>query len=80
MKPPGECRDIFQLAFGTFHLVMNLIWVLLESHRGMVNQVGSLTHFFAILEKTQLGESILIITLSFLAALMQILDGLILNA
>jgi hypothetical protein len=47
-----EHRDIIQLAFGTFHLVMNLMWGLLETHRGTMQQVGSLSYFFAILEKT----------------------------
>ena len=72
-------RDIFQLAFGGFHLAMNLIWGILEIHRGTINQTGSLTHFFAVLEKTRLGgEHPDYHTL--LAALTQILHGLILNA
>jgi len=76
---PWERREIFQLAFGSFHLVMNLIWALLETHRGTISQVGSLTHLFAILEKTRLGgEKPDYHTL--LATLIQILDGLILNA
>lgn len=27
-------RHVFQLAFGTFHMMMNLIWALLYVHRG----------------------------------------------
>ena len=74
-----ERREIFQLAFGLFHLVMNLIWALLETHRGTLSQVGSLTHLFAVLEKTRLGgEKPDYHTL--LASLTQIVEGLILNA
>jgi len=74
-----ERREIFQLAFGLFHLVMNLIWALLETHRGTLGQVGSLTHLFAVLEKTRLGgEKPDYHTL--LASLTQIVEGLILNA
>ncbi|KAF8055763.1 hypothetical protein FPV67DRAFT_1434407 [Lyophyllum atratum] len=76
---PWDRREVFQLAFGTFHLVMNLIWALLNIHRGSLNQLGSLTHLFAVLEKTRLGcERPDYHTL--LAALTQILDGLMLNA
>lgn len=76
---PWERREIFQLGFGSFHLAMNLLWCVLETHRGTLNQTGSLTHFFAMLEKTRLGgEHPDYHTL--LAALTQILHGLILNA
>jgi hypothetical protein len=76
---PWERRDIFQLAFGAFHLTMNLIWALLHTHRGSVTQIGSLTHLFVILEKTRLGgEHPDYHTL--ISALTQILDGLVLNA
>ncbi|KAH9051617.1 hypothetical protein EDB83DRAFT_2522002 [Lactarius deliciosus] len=47
-----ETCKIFQLGFGSFHLTMNLLWCVLETHRGMLNQMGSLTQFFAVLEKT----------------------------
>ncbi|KAI9436430.1 hypothetical protein H4582DRAFT_2078512 [Lactarius indigo] len=74
-----ECREIFQLGFGSFHLTMNLLWCILETHRGTLSQTGSLTHLFAILEKARLsGEHPDYHTL--LAALTQILHGLILNA
>jgi hypothetical protein len=46
-----QCK-IFQLGFGCFHLVMNLLWSVLKTHWGTLNQTGSLTHLFAILEKT----------------------------
>jgi len=76
---PFDRREIFQLAFGGFHLAMNPIWGILENHRGTINQTGSLTHLFAVLEKTRLGgEHPDYHTL--LAALTQILHGLILNA
>ncbi|KAG6805227.1 hypothetical protein H0H92_000223, partial [Tricholoma furcatifolium] len=58
---------------------MNLIWMLLNVHRGSLDQEGSLTHLFAVLEKVRLGaEHPDFHTL--LAALTQILDGLLLNA
>ncbi|KAF8273932.1 hypothetical protein EI94DRAFT_1794963 [Lactarius quietus] len=74
-----EHHKIFQLAFGSFHLAMNLIWCILETHRGTLKQVGSLTHLFAILKKTRLGGEHLDYH-TLLSALMQILHGLILNA
>ena len=74
-----EQRRIFQISFGVFHLVMNLIWALLQSHRGTTNDLGSLSFFFLILEKTRLGgEHPDYHTL--LSSLMQIIDGLLLNA
>ncbi|KAH9083605.1 hypothetical protein EDB83DRAFT_2212640 [Lactarius deliciosus] len=73
-----RCK-IFQLGFGSFHLTMNLLWCILETHQGTLGQMGSLTHLFAILEKAWLGgEHPDYHTL--LAALTQILHGLILNA
>ncbi|KAF8272938.1 hypothetical protein EI94DRAFT_1565132 [Lactarius quietus] len=74
-----ERREIFQLAFGSFHLTMNLLWCILETHRGSRNQTGSLSHLFAILEKTRLGGGKPDYH-TLLSALTQILHGLILNA
>lgn len=73
-----ERREVFQLGFGTFHLVMNFIWGILETHRGTMNQMGSLTFLFAVLEKTRLGSEHLDYH-TLLATLLQILDGLVLN-
>ncbi|KAH9012405.1 hypothetical protein EDB83DRAFT_2529940 [Lactarius deliciosus] len=74
-----ERREIFQLGFGSFHLTMNLLWCVLETHRGTLSQTGSLTQLFAVLEKTRLGgEHPDYHTL--LASLTQILHGLILDA
>ena len=74
-----ERREVFQLGFGLFHLCLNLVWALLHVHRGSLAEPGSLTYLFALLEKTRLGgEHPDYHTL--LAALTQILDGLILNA
>jgi len=57
---------------------MNLIWGLLHVHYGAINIPGSLSYFFALLEKFRLGgEHPDFHTL--LAALTQILDGLLLN-
>jgi hypothetical protein len=55
------------------------VWALLHVHHGSLAEPGSLTFFFALLEKTRLGgEHPDYHTL--LAALTQILDGLVLNA
>jgi hypothetical protein len=55
------------------------VWALLHTHRGSLEQAGSLTYFFALLEKTRLGGEHPDYH-TILAALMQILDGLLLNA
>ena len=76
---PWSRRDVLQLGFGLFHLCMNLIWALLHVHCGSLKQIGSLTYFFALMEKARLGaEHPDYHTL--LAALTQILEGVILNA
>jgi hypothetical protein len=74
-----EWQEVFQLGFGTFHLVMNLIWSVLETHCGTVGRIGSLAFFFALLEKARLGREHLDYH-TLLSALKQILHGLILNA
>ncbi|KAJ8522779.1 hypothetical protein ONZ45_g630 [Pleurotus djamor] len=72
-------RDIFQLGFGLFHLCLNLVWCLLNVHRGSLSQPGSLTYFFALLDKKRLnGEHPDYYTL--LASLEQVVHGLLLNA
>ena len=76
---PWTRREVFQLGFGLFHLCLNLVWALLHVHRGSLNQTGSLTYFFALMEKTWLGcDHPDYHTL--LSALTQILDGILLNA
>jgi hypothetical protein len=76
---PWTRREVFQLGFGLFHLCLNLVWALLHVHRGSLAQTGSLSYFFALLEKTRLGgEHPDYHTL--LSALTQILDGVLLNA
>ncbi|KAJ7502197.1 hypothetical protein B0H11DRAFT_1712868 [Mycena galericulata] len=72
-------RDIFQLGFRLFHLCLNLVWAILHIHRGSVNEVGSLSFFFALMEKARLGNDQPDYH-SLLAALTQVLDGLLLNA
>jgi hypothetical protein len=69
----------FQLGIGLFHLCLNLVWVVLNVHRGHVNHHSSLSHLFAVIEKTRLGGKHPDYH-SLLAALKQVLDGLILNA
>ena len=74
-----EQRLLFQISLGLFHLVMNLIWALLATHRGTIDKIGSLSYFFTVLEKARLGaEHPDFHTLK--AALLQILEGLLLNA
>ncbi|KAJ7251794.1 hypothetical protein B0H12DRAFT_1202684 [Mycena haematopus] len=70
---------IFQLGFGLFHLCLNLVWAILHVHRGSINQVGSLAYFFTLMEKARLGNDQPDYH-TLLAALTQILDGLLLNA
>lgn len=76
---PWTRRQVFQLGFGLFHLCLNLIWLLLHVHRGSLDQTGSLTYFFTLLEKVRLGGEHPDYH-SLLSALMQILHGLLLNA
>ncbi|KAF9537103.1 hypothetical protein CPC08DRAFT_552875 [Agrocybe pediades] len=76
---PYEQRIIFQIGFGLFHLIMNLLWGILSVHRGTLHDLGSLSYFFAILEKTRLGEKKPDYH-TLLAALTQIVHGLLLNA
>ncbi|KAJ6579121.1 hypothetical protein DFH09DRAFT_866630, partial [Mycena vulgaris] len=64
--------QIFQLGIGLFHLLLN-------AHRGHETIEGSLSYFFMILEKARLGGKHPDYH-SLLAALMQILDGLLLDA
>ncbi|KAJ7777577.1 hypothetical protein DFH07DRAFT_1056413 [Mycena maculata] len=71
--------QIFQLGIGLFHLCLNLIWAILNVHRGHINHHGSLSHLFSIIDKTRLGGRHPDYH-SLLSALMQILDGLLLDA
>ena len=58
---------------------MNLIWALLATHRGTIDKIGSLSYFFAVLKKAHLySKNPDFHTLK--AALLQILEGLLLNA
>jgi len=70
---------VWQLGFGLFHLCLNLIWALLHVHRGSISQFGSLSHWFVVLDKARLGSQHPDYH-TLLAALTQILHGIILNA
>ncbi len=70
--------ECFQLGIGLFHLCLNMVWALLHTHRGSLGQHGSLTHWFAVMEKTRLGGKHPDYY-TLLAALLQILDGLLLD-
>ncbi|KAJ7689211.1 hypothetical protein B0H14DRAFT_3668009 [Mycena olivaceomarginata] len=72
-------RDIFQLGFGLFHLCLNLVWAILHTYRGSINELGSLAYFFALMEKKLLSNDQPDYH-SLVAALTQILHGLLLNA
>ncbi|KAG0698558.1 hypothetical protein DFH29DRAFT_1081734 [Suillus ampliporus] len=75
---PFTQLQTIQLGFGLFHLCLNLVWALLHVHRGSIHQVGSLSYFFALLDRTRLGcEHPDYHTL--LSTLLQILRGIILN-
>ncbi|KAJ3512134.1 hypothetical protein NMY22_g15422 [Coprinellus aureogranulatus] len=75
---PWERRDPFQPMMGLFHLCINFALALLHVHRGALNQIGSLTFFFQVLNKTRLGgEKPDYHTL--ISALSQITDGSILS-
>ncbi|KAK7041186.1 hypothetical protein R3P38DRAFT_2768556 [Favolaschia claudopus] len=71
--------QVFQLGIGLFHLCLNLVWALLHAHRGHETIEGSLSYFFVLLEKTRLGGKHPDYH-TLMAALMQILDGLLLDA
>ncbi|KAF9218561.1 hypothetical protein BS17DRAFT_649081, partial [Gyrodon lividus] len=76
---PFTRLQFLQLGFGLFHLCMNLIWALLHVHRGSIHQPGSLSYFFAILDRSLLAcEHPDYHTL--LATLLQILRGIIIDA
>lgn len=76
---PWDKHVVFQLAFGLFHLCLNLVWAILHTHRGTLKDVGSLTYFFSLADKARLGNHHPDYH-SLLAALTQIVHGLILNA
>ncbi|KAF8158783.1 hypothetical protein K438DRAFT_1620273 [Mycena galopus ATCC 62051] len=78
VNPFLRCQN-FQLGIGLFHLCLNFAWALLNVHRGHVNHHGTLAHMFAILEKVRLGGQKPDYH-SLVTALMQILDGLVLDA
>jgi hypothetical protein len=62
-----------------FFICLNLIWALLHVHRGSISQPGSLSHWFVVLDKARLGSQHPDYH-TLLAALTQILHGIILNA
>ena len=76
---PWSRREILQLGFGLFHLCMNLIWAILHVHHGSLHQTGSLSYFFALMEKACLGADHPDYH-TLLAALTQVLEGIILGA
>ncbi|KAJ7597962.1 hypothetical protein C8J56DRAFT_852255 [Mycena floridula] len=75
---PWTRREIFQLGIGLFHLVMNLIWLIHKKYAGSIQQAGTLTYFFALLDKVRLGKEKPDYH-TLLATLDQILDGLLLH-
>ena len=71
--------DNVQLGYGLFHKCLNLVWALLKTHQGAIDQLGSLKYFFALLEKTRLANDKPNYH-TLLAALMQVLYGILLEA
>jgi len=71
--------DNIQLGYGLFHKCLNLVWALLKTHQGAIDQLGSLKYFFALLEKTRLANDKPDYH-TLLAALMQVLYGVLLEA
>ncbi|KAF9045233.1 hypothetical protein BJ165DRAFT_1312955, partial [Panaeolus papilionaceus] len=79
LKMTQQQLDFFQLGIGFFHLLLNLIWGIFHTHRGTLVSTGSLEYFFSLMDKKRLnGEHPDFHSLH--SALMQILDGIILNA
>jgi hypothetical protein len=75
---PWERRDNLQPTPGVFHMELNFAWTVNHVHRGSLEQTGSLTYFFKVIDKTRLGgEHPDYHTL--IAALTQILEGIILS-
>jgi hypothetical protein len=74
-----ERRSILQIVIGLFHMLLNLIWALLLKHRGSVHEHGSLANLFVLLDKKRLGSQHPDFH-TLHATLMQILDGLLLEA
>ena len=70
--------EFLQLGFGLFHAHMNLIWVVLNVHRGTFETIGSLAYFFNILDLRHLGST-RPAYYPLLAAFNWILDGLLLD-
>ncbi|KAJ7586643.1 hypothetical protein C8J56DRAFT_787620, partial [Mycena floridula] len=74
---PGS--QTFQLGMGLFHEIMNLIWGINKRYVGSVREVGTLKYYFSLLEKVRLGNNKPDYH-ALLAALQQILDGILLHA
>jgi hypothetical protein len=70
--------EFLQLGFGLFHAHMNLIWAVLNVHRGSFETVGSLAYFFNILDLRRLGSA-RPAYYPLVAAFNWILDGLLLD-
>ncbi|KAF9034282.1 hypothetical protein BJ165DRAFT_1356573, partial [Panaeolus papilionaceus] len=64
---------------GLFHTEMNLDCVVHNTHRGTIQEAGSLSHFYLVMGKTRLGSDKPDYH-TLITAQMQILDGLILNS
>ncbi|KAJ7792006.1 hypothetical protein B0H14DRAFT_2395161, partial [Mycena olivaceomarginata] len=57
----------------------SVVWAILHVHRSSMNDAGSLAYFVLLMEKVRLGNDQPDYH-TLLAALMQVLDGLLLNA
>lgn len=52
---PLARMENFQIGIGLFHLLMNLLWAIFNTHRSTSNTPGSLGYYIALLDLTRLG-------------------------
>ncbi|EIW79499.1 hypothetical protein CONPUDRAFT_34928, partial [Coniophora puteana RWD-64-598 SS2] len=79
MTPSQLRREVFQVALALFHLVLNLIWAVHVKHQATVATTGSLSWFYALLEKSRLANPHPDYH-SLLMALRQTLDALLIDS
>ncbi|KAH6911331.1 hypothetical protein BKA70DRAFT_1560410 [Coprinopsis sp. MPI-PUGE-AT-0042] len=77
---PWERRSMFQIGKGPFHTCLNNVWSIRQHHYGKsAEEPGTLANLFCSLNKVRLGNEKPDYH-SLKAALMQVLDGLLLRA
>ena len=48
--------DSIQLGPGCFHIELNLLWAILNTHRGNLSDAGSLSYYMSLLDVSRLGS------------------------